>query len=190
MVCRQKLADAGSPPNATIYIRYNTIWGNNRDENQDTQGCGELNLNRTVNTIATYNLVATSSATGCGYYPIYPLSVTESNATVQVTHNFAYSPSGTNLESWDNGSFSYGSTNTVGTNPNFVYPAVPGAPYCAGASSAAACMASVIADFKPRAASAAGYGYQTPRTSASYDPLFPQWLCNVNLPPGLVNNGC
>jgi serralysin len=182
--------DAGSPPNATVYIRHNTIWGNNRDVHQNSTGCGELNLNRTTTTIATFNLVATSSPTGCGYNIIYPLSVTESTGSVQVTQNFAYSVNGANLESWDNGSFSYGSTNTVGINPSFADPYVPGAPYCAGTSSAAACMATVVANFKPRAASAAGYGFQTPGTSATYDPLYPQWLCNVNLPPGLVKNGC
>jgi hypothetical protein len=116
--------------------------------------------------------------------------VTQSDGTVQVTQNFAYSPSGTELESWDNGSFSYGSTNTVGTNPDFADPIVPGAPDCSGKSSAAACMAPVVTNFTPRAAAATGFGFQTPGTSESLDPLFPQWLCNVNLPPGLVKNGC
>jgi hypothetical protein len=182
--------DAGAPPNATVYIRHNTLWGNNRDENQNTQGCGELSLNRTSNSVATYNLSVTSSPTGCGYFAIYPLAVTQSNGTDQVTHNLAYSPSGTNLESWDNGSFSYGSTNTVGIDPRFANPVVPGAPYCGGTSSAANCMAPVVANFTPGAAAALGFGYQKPGTSAIYDPLYPQWLCNVNLPSGLVNNGC
>jgi hypothetical protein len=180
----------GLPPFASVYIRNNTIWGNNRDTNQNSRGCGELNLNRTTTTVATSNLAATSSPTGCGYNPIYPLSVTQSDGTVQVSQNFAYSPSGTNLESWDNGSFSYGTTNAVGIDPDFANPVVPGAPYCAGASGAAGCMAPVIANFTPRAPAAAGLGYQVPSASESYDPLFPQWLCNVNLPPGLVNKGC
>jgi hypothetical protein len=51
-------------------------------------------------------------------------------------------------------------------------------------------MAKVIANFKPTATAAAGYGYQTPSAAQVYDPLFPQWLCNVKLPSGLVTLGC
>jgi hypothetical protein len=51
-------------------------------------------------------------------------------------------------------------------------------------------MATVIANFTPTAAAAKAYGYQTPSTSSTSDPLFPQWLCNVNLPAGLITMGC
>src|SRR6202043_725660 len=37
---------------------------------------------------------------------------------------------------------------------------------------------------------AKAYGYQVPSTTSVSDPLFPQWLCNVNLPAGLVTMGC
>jgi hypothetical protein len=51
-------------------------------------------------------------------------------------------------------------------------------------------MATVISDFTPTAGGAAGYGYQIPSVTPTFDPLFPQWLCNVNLPAGLVTMGC
>jgi hypothetical protein len=51
-------------------------------------------------------------------------------------------------------------------------------------------MATVIANFKPTTAAAQAYGYQVPSTVPNSDPLFPQWLCNVNLPPGLVTTAC
>ena len=40
------------------------------------------------------------------------------------------------------------------------------------------------------ASAAAAYGYQAPSLVQTFDPLFPQWLCNVNLPAGLVTMGC
>jgi hypothetical protein len=51
-------------------------------------------------------------------------------------------------------------------------------------------MATVIANFTPTTAAAAGFGYQLPGNTQVSDPLFPQWLCNVNLPSGLVTMGC
>jgi hypothetical protein len=51
-------------------------------------------------------------------------------------------------------------------------------------------MATVIANFTPATAAAKPYGYQVPTSTSIVDPLFPQWLCNVNLPAGLVTPGC
>jgi hypothetical protein len=51
-------------------------------------------------------------------------------------------------------------------------------------------MATVIANFTPTTAAAKAYGYQIPGTASIYDPLYPQWLCNVTLPAGLVTPGC
>jgi hypothetical protein len=51
-------------------------------------------------------------------------------------------------------------------------------------------MATVIANFTPTNAAAVRYGYQTPSSTQVSDPLFPKWLCNVNLPSGLVTLGC
>lgn len=44
--------------------------------------------------------------------------------------------------------------------------------------------------FTPTNAAAKTYGYQVPISAQVYDPLFPLWLCNVNLPTGLVTMGC
>lgn len=183
-------SNSGRPPFATIYIRHNTMWGNNAGRDENWMGCGELNLNRTTNTIATYNLAATNSATGCGYNPIYALAVSMSDSSVQVSNNFAYSASGYNLQSWDNGTFSYGSSNTVGVNPYFQNPVQPGPPNCGGSASVPNCMSPVTANFLPRAQAASGFGYQSPQATGAYDPLFPQWLCYANLPPGLITMRC
>jgi hypothetical protein len=51
-------------------------------------------------------------------------------------------------------------------------------------------MATVITNFRPTNQATWGYGYQIPSSTQTYDPLFPQWLCNVNLPAGLVTMGC
>jgi hypothetical protein len=45
-------------------------------------------------------------------------------------------------------------------------------------------MATGIGNFKPANSAALGYGYQIPSGTAIYDPLFPQWLSNLNLPSG------
>jgi hypothetical protein len=51
-------------------------------------------------------------------------------------------------------------------------------------------MASMIANFTPTASAAKSLGYQQPSNTNVYDSLFPQWVCNVNLPAGLVTKGC
>jgi len=76
------------------------------------------------------------------------------------------------------------------TNPVFVKATAPGAPSCASASGVPACMVTMIANFTPTTAAAVSYGYQVPSAVQTYDPLFPQWLCTVNLPAGLVTMGC
>ena len=45
-------------------------------------------------------------------------------------------------------------------------------------------------EFHAHGVGASAYGYQVPSTDTVSDPLFPQWLCNVNLPSGLVTMGC
>jgi hypothetical protein len=51
------------------------------------------------------------------------------------------------------------------------------------------CMATMISNFTPTVTAAKAYGYQPPGGNV-YAPLFPQWLCNVTLPSGLVTKGC
>jgi hypothetical protein len=180
---------AGSA-HAAISITQNTSWGNLTDPNQNGTGCGEVSLQDASDTQVYGNLVSTRSATGCGLNPVFALSVQNGNATDSVDSNFAFGYSGNNTFVSGSGTFAFGSKNILGTNPAFSNPTAPGAPNCQSTSNVANCMATVISDFVPTAASAKGFGYQTPSSTPTADPLFPQWLCNVNLPPGLVTLGC
>jgi len=184
----------GAGPFAHIYLRHNTVWGNNRDLNQaggsSSSWCGEVDLLTTLNTQAFSNIAVTDTAFGCGAKPIYAFYVIGTSTADSVYQNWGYSASGTNDAIFDSPGFSYDSTNTFGANPSFANPVAPGAPSCGSSSSVPACMATVIADFTPTNQAASSYGYQIPGPTPIYDPLFPQWLCNVNLPAGLVTMGC
>ena len=182
----------GAGPFATIYLRNNTVWGNNGDRNQNTNAiCGELSLFRTLNTSASSNLAETNQVTGCGENPIYAFYVWGGNGTDDVYQNWGYAVSGTTSSgSYNSAGFSFQANNTFGQNPDFANAVTPGAPNCSGTSSVPACMATVIANFKPTNTAAAGFGYQPPSSTPIYDPLFPQWLCTTSLPTGLVTMGC
>jgi hypothetical protein len=181
----------GSGPFATIYLRHNTVWGNNFDRNQNTNAiCGEIALFRAFNTTVTSNLAETNEATGCGYNAIYAFYVWGGNGTDSLSQNWGYAVSGTTSSgSYNSTGFSLGTSNTFGENAQFANAVTPGAPSCGGSSSVPACMATVIADFKPKVAAATSFGYQTPG-SAAYDQLFPQWLCTASVPSGLITMGC
>jgi len=184
----------GMPPFAQIYLRHNTVWGNNRDLKQtgssSSSWCGEVELLTTLNTEAFYNLAVTDAAEGCGTKPIYAFYVIGTSTADSVYQNWGYAASGTNDAIFDSPGFNYDPTNTFGTNPNLANPVAPEAPTCGDYASVPACMATVIANFTPTNEAASGYGYQIPGAAQIYDPLFPQWLCNVNLPAGLVTMGC
>ena len=138
----------------------------------------------------TQNLVMTQAATACsGSASLYAIYVLGGNTTDSVDSNFLYSEAGHNTGSSSSGSFAFGS-NSTGTNPSFANPVDPGAPSCSGKTNIVDCMSTVIANFTPLTAAAKPYGYQIPSSTPVYDPLFPQWLCNVNLPSGLVTMGC
>jgi hypothetical protein len=178
-------------PYSSIYFRQNTMWGNNIDLNQNNTACGELVLNVASTTQAFSNLAVTNTEYGCGEHPIYAYYVANrATTTNSVDHNWGYSASGTNDAAVNSKGFTYGSNNTFGIDPDFASPVVPGAPHCGGYANVPACMAQVIANFTPRNAAATRDGYQTPSSTETYDPLFPQWLCNANLPAGLVSMGC
>ncbi len=181
----------GKNPFASIYVRNNTMWGNNGDQNQASRPCAEMLFESTFTSQALMNLAMTASKNGCGANPEYAFLVEESpTSTDLISQNWGYSSSGTNDGILNSGGFSYGPNNYFGIDPSLANPVPPGEPACAIYSSVPECMASVIADFTPRNAAALAYGYQMPSTSRAYDPLFPQWLCNVNLPAGLVTMGC
>jgi hypothetical protein len=181
----------GAPPFASIYFRHNTIWGNNEDKHQNITYCGELSIYQAFNVQAFLNLAATNAKNGCGDNPIYAYFVGASATTTDhIYESWGYASSGTNDATSHSAGFSFGPNNIFGTNPSFANPVAPGAPSCGSYSSVPACMAAVIPNFTPTNPEATGYGYQTPSSTQVSDPLFPQWLCNVNLPAGLVTMGC
>jgi hypothetical protein len=176
-------------PNAPIYFRQLTTYGN---ETGGVNGgiCSEIGFQNSLSSIAYGNLAVTPAATGCsGGGPLYVLAVAGPNATDQLYSNFGYSVAGNTAIGSGTG-FSFGPNNIFGTNPMLVNSTMPGTPNCSSYSSVPACMATVIANFAPTNAAAVGYGYQPPSNKPVYDPLFPLWLCNINLPSGLVTMGC
>lgn len=176
---------------APIYFRYNTIWGNNTDPNQtDEVYEEESSIGAALNVQEVSNIAATNAASISGH-TIYAYSVVNGDSSDVVNNNVGWSASGTYDDAITNSpAFSYGSGDQFGLNPNFANPSVPSAPSCSGYSNTVACMATVIADFTPTNATAKSYGYQQPSSTPNSDPLFPKWLCNVNLPSGLVTMGC
>jgi hypothetical protein len=186
--------DAGAgPAHAHIFIMNNTLWNNNGNPNEyGVPLCGELRLSKVQNVVAYRNIAATGYAS-CFTDPAwadYAYSSDALDGTSSVYDNVGWSATGTYSFIWASPGFSYASNNLFGTNPAFAKPVTPGAPNCANASSVPDCMAGVIANLTPTNSAITGYGYQVPSMEQVYDPFFPQWLCNVNLPPGLVTMGC
>jgi hypothetical protein len=176
---------------APIFIKYNTTYGNNAaPTGAYCQGNGEISLVSAYKVQVTNNLVQTAAASGCSGDSIFGLEVSQSNNTTVVDNNWVAGLSGNNTFLYASQSFAYGSANVFGVSPAFANPTIPLAPSCAGSANVPACMATLIANFKPSTDEAQSYGYQPPTTAEVYDPLFPQWLCSVNLPSGLVTMGC
>ena len=176
---------------AKVYILNNTAYGNELDSAQKADsGCSEVSVLKSFVTEVYRNLAEPTVATGCSGNTVDAFYVAEGNATDLVYANFGYSSLGNNTGSGFSSGFSFGPNNLFGTDPQFANPSDPGAPSCGGTANTVACMATTIANFTPTNAAAIGYGYQPPSSTSVYDPLFPQWLCNVNLPSGLVTMGC
>ena len=184
--------DVGAGAFAKLYMTQNTTWGNTTATNESGSECAEVMLIATTNTQVYGNLAVTRSAKSCGGNPLYAYYVVSSPTTTNAMYqNWAYSPGGNNggIGGGSNG-FAFGPGNVFGVDPLLSSPAIPGAPNCSTSSSVPACMAATIAGFAPKNPAAAAFGYQAPSTVATYDPLFPKWLCNVTLPNGLVTKGC
>ena len=183
--------NAGSA-HASIYMNGNTLYGNNAQLTQAyCSGNGDLTIYNASDVTADNNLIQTSSATMCSSaQPKYAIAISTDNATVTVNDNYASGTSGNNTFSYGSGSFAFGAANVIGTNPAFANPVNPGAPSCSGSANVPACMATLIANFTPTNAAAKAFGYQPPSATSTNDPLFPQWLCSVTLPAGLVTKGC
>jgi len=183
----------GSGNTAPTYIYNNTSYHNSTGNNEGITWCGDTSIDQASNTQYFGNLVSATPATSCGTGTnLADIQVSRSTAGVIIYKNWLNAVSGTNTIGNSNSGFTtFGPNNITGTNPAFVAPADPGAPSCGSATSAPNCFATVIANFVPTATGAKAYGYQTPSTTSIYDPLYPQWLCNVsNIPAGLVTPGC
>jgi hypothetical protein len=177
---------------ATIYFKYNTAYGDMTDNNQ-TNGCydrAELALQSADNVTYDHNLAETRTGASCSSAAINGLTILLGNGTDTATNNWLYSPSGNSDLINASSGFALGAGNTVGTNPSFSNPVNPGPPSCGSFSNVPGCMAAVISGYKPTVPAAQAAGYQAPSATPAYDPLYPQWLCNVNLPAGLVTVGC
>jgi hypothetical protein len=191
-------------PNAVQYVRQNTAYGVMSDTNQWNMNgaCAAFvtrqsdnnsgpspytGLGGDRNATFTRNLTQMTLATNCqgdtvyDFYFQYSANITASD-NFSFTASNAYSGQGTN-----NSGVTYSNEHT-GVNPGFANPVDPGAPNCSGFATVPACFATVVAHFTP-SGNAVGYGYQVPGPPVP-DALYPQWLCNVTLPPGLVTNGC
>ena len=175
---------------AAIYARNNTIWGNNLDPIEIDKLCSEVLILTAYGTQVYSNIVAANSTSGCGGYPLYNFWAYQADMTDSVYNNFANGLNNQTVFSLDSGSFQYDPSNTYGQSPAFANAVAPSIPNCGGTASVPACMATVIANFTPTNNTAVGYGYQIPGNTQTSDPLFPQWLCNVNLPGGLATMGC
>jgi hypothetical protein len=181
---------AGGGSNATIIFKFNTMYGNDKDPNQGfCVGNGDLGFQAVFNSTATNNIAETDTANGCSGVAKWALEMANDNNTVFMNTNWLYLAAGNTIFTSNNGSGSPGSNHT-GASAAFTSTTIPGAPSCGSATSVTNCMATMISNFKPTASSASAYGYQIPLTTSVNDPLFPQWLCNVNLPTGLVTMGC
>ena len=175
---------------APIYLAYNTSWGNEVKYNQQTNHlCAEVLLNSAYSVQERYNLVATQNSTECAGNPIYALSVYNVNGSVWIYDNFAFGVGGQNTFKYAYGAFGYDSNNTLGVDPYLQNAYTPGAPSCGGTGTVANCMGWLTSNFLPTVAAAKPYGHQWPG-NYGYDPLFPQWVCNTNIPSGLIKRGC
>lgn len=178
---------------ATVYIRQNTLYGNMRD--QHLGNCGEYvdsSPDSITGTIHVQNNIAATNAATChsGSATYWAYGVGNSQSTLHFDSGVAYSAAGNNCGPAYGPAFAGCPGGlTTGTNPAFVNSALPGAPSCGSASSVPDCMSTMIANFTPTAGGMSAYGYQVPGPPR-VDTLFPAWLCNVNLPTGLVTMGC
>lgn len=184
---------AGTAPHSNVFVRQNTVWGNNSDPNEVVPGfaVGEILTLSSVN-VQVFNNIAETSASngGASSRPIYAYWVSLGDGTDVDRQNLGFAVGGTIEGIYNSPGFQYDQSNIFGVNPSFANATEPSPPSCEGFTSVPTCMAAVIANFTPTATTARPYGYQKASTSQTYDPLFPRWLCNVNLPLGLVTMGC
>ena len=199
---------ATTPPvgvgQSAIYVMNNTLWGNSTGIGPTggyaygSSNCGEYRVLSIQNTHASGNLAVTNAPQCYGWVftmnyqlekPNDPVYANWVDATSTFTGNWLFNPYGPGTNVLNSPTF-VPAANTIGTDPQLAAPFVPPAPSCGGYPDVPHCMASIVTNFKPQNSAAQAYGYQVPRTGSTYDALFPQWLCNANLPQGLVTMGC
>lgn len=176
---------------AHIYFQNNTTYGNNTDPNLNLATCAEIIADVSYQVEVSRNLSQTVGATSCTGHTQYVFQVNTGDPTDFFYQNYGFSAAGNNTGITGGGTFTTFGPNNTFSNPNLSAPADPGAPSCSSFVSVPACMATVIANFKPTVTAAKAYGYQAVSTTSHYDALYPAWLCSVtNLPTGLVTPGC
>jgi hypothetical protein len=181
-------ANSNGAPNAKIFIRNNTTYGN---ETGSVNGgvCAEITLQESLSSEVFGNLSQAGAAVGCyGSKPLYVYGADSPDSTDEIYANYGYSAVGNDAAGQGSG-FSFATSN-IFADPQFAEPTKPAAPRCGDSPSVRKCMSTVIANFTPTAQAALQYGYHVPSGGQGYNPLFPLWLCNVNLPFGLVTMGC
>ncbi len=183
-------ANSAGSTNANIYLRHNTTYGNGKSPSPNQSICGEVFLASAKNVQVAQNLSQATYATACTNHTFYVLNVFAGFASDLFSQNYGYSAAGNNMGILGGGTFTTFGPNNIFANPGFSNPADPGAPNCGSFASVPACMATVVANFTPTNPASVAYGYRVPSTTQTFDPLFPQWLCNANLPAGLVTMGC
>lgn len=178
-----------STPDAPIFYRYNTSYGNLTASNTSTTTCGDFTLLVSSQTTASLNLIHATTEHACsgGTQDRYAFAVNEADATDTVANNWLYSAFGQNTAAISSSGFSYGS-NTTGTSPNFANPVDPGQPNCSGKTSVTNCMATVLRNYMPRANGALAYGYQFGQ-QMSASAYWPTWLNGVTLPSSVTTLG-
>jgi hypothetical protein len=177
---------------APVYLINNTSFGNNGDSLLGSGECGEITLQQSKGIQVLNNIAETNSTTGCGNNPDYAFYVASGDSSDSVRANLGYSSAGYNAGAGGSPTFAYAGDNLFGTNPDLAAApsANPGPPNCSGSASVPSCMSGTLNGFLPNASSAATFGFLLPGTAYSADPYFPTWLCNANLPAGLIPNHC
>lgn len=176
---------------AKIILSNNTVWGNElMSWQQYNHLCAEVLLNSAYNVEEKWNLVATKSQYACVSNPNYALSGYQVDGTDWIHANLAFAYDGQYEYYYWGTNFSYSSDNVLGVNPYLRNAYVPGAPSCGGATNVANCMSWVANNVAPTNSSTTWAGFQTPSYYAATAPLFPTWVCNANLPPGIVTKPC
>jgi hypothetical protein len=190
----ENFASATTP----VYVKNNTAYGNGAGLTVK-EYCGEIvdeGMKTLYNAlyVGTANIAKTNAASHCGTTPYSALMAGDLTSQNVFSGNWGYSAAGYNTFTWGTYTgFSFGTANTLGTDPEFANPptSIPSAPNCAGYANAPACMASLISGMTPKAPGTAGLGYQPVSSTSVYDPLYPQLLCSYSSQlAGLVTQGC